>query len=139
MAATAGATGLISCSTTSGGTYDEVSGIKSETLSTQIDELETTAFSDVSGSGSDRTYIAGLRGREFKMSGRFERTDTGYAKILTVANGTYANLFLKVLPDGTNGVRIEVILTSHDISSEVDGLVEVDMSFRVTGAVVAVP
>lgn len=138
MAATPGAAALVSVSTSSGGTYDEIVGIKDANIKTAIDALETTAFSDTSGSGSDRTYIAGLRGRTLDMSGRFERTDTGYAKIKTVVDGTYANLFFKFLPDGTNGYRVEGIVTDHEVKGVVDGLIEVSMSITVTGAVTVV-
>ncbi len=139
MAATPGSTSLVSCSTSSGGTYDEVSGIKEMTTDTGIDMLDVTAFSDVSGSGGWRSFIAGLRGATISMSGRFERTDTGAAKILSVANGSYTALFLKALPDGTNGYRYEVLLTKATIKSAVDNYVDATYEFQVTGAAVAVP
>lgn len=139
MAATPGAATLVTVSTTSGGTYDEIDGLKDASLDAAIDALETTAFSDVSGSGSNRTYIAGLRGFSGTMSGRYERTSTGYAKIIVIMFGTYANLFLKKLWDGTNGYRWEIIVTKVSTKSTVDGLVDVSIDYTVTGAPTAVP
>ncbi len=139
MAAQSGAATVVSCSNTSGGTYDEIVGIKYATTDTGIDALDTTAFSDTTGSGSDRTFLAGLRGHTLTFSGRFERTDTGYAKVATVVYGAFANLFFKVLPDGTNGYRFEGIVTSHSVNSAVDNFVEVSFDVQVTGAPVAAP
>ena len=87
----------------------------------------------------DRTYIAGLRGFSGSCSGTYQPSDTGLAKLKTIAYGSYTNLFFKYLYDGTNGYRFEVIITKFNVPIKVDGLVEVSFDYTVTGSLTAVP
>lgn len=139
MAATVGAAAVISVSTTLGGTYDEITGAKDAGLDMAIAALETTAFSDTTGSGSNQVFIAGLRGYTGSISGTYQPSDTGQAKIVSVVYGTYTNLFLKRVTDGTNGYKFEVIFTKFSTSPPVDGVVEFTADYTVTGSLTAVP
>ena len=132
MAAVAGNPVVISCSTTSGGTYDTVSGIKSANIPLSADALDVTAFDD----GVDRTFIMGLRTRTLSFSGTYQPSDTGFAKIKSAAEASpMTSVFIKYLYNGTAGWRGEFYVTKFEVSAAVDGTVDVSCDLQMTGAV----
>ena len=135
MAAVLGNLSTTKASTTLGGTYDSLSGIKSASLSTSIDNLYTTDFDY----GVDRTSLYGLRGRKLSLSGEAEVTSTGMAKVKTAVEASPpTSVFFEFLPNGTAGHKGEFLIDSFEVSSEVDGLVQISIEATLTGALTAV-
>jgi len=132
MSAVAGNPVAISCSTTSGGTYDVVSGIKNASIPLSADSLDVTAFDD----GVDRTFIMGLRTRTISFDGTYQPGDTGFAKIKAAAEASpMTSVHVKFLYNGTAGWRGEYWVTKFEVSAKVDGTVDVACELQLTGAV----
>jgi predicted secreted protein len=134
MPALAGKGLVIQVATTSGGTYNTVVGMNDASMSIDGDNQDITAFGD--------SYIAriqGLKDVSYSLSGYFDATDTtGQIRIRTALLND-SELHVKFLPDGTNGFRQQVRVSSFEMSGSVDGIVEVSIELEGTGAIAAVP
>jgi predicted secreted protein len=111
--------------------YYEIDGIKSVDFGRNADLLDTTDFKDTTGF---KTRIQGLRDGTFDLSGDYESADTAQTTIQTVFNSG-ASIYIKYLPDGTNGWKAECKVESIDVSATVDGLIETSITCQFTGAV----
>jgi len=95
---------------------------------------------DVSAFGD--TFVERLqtiKDATYSLSGWYNNADTtGQIAIRNALIGDSA-LYVKVLYDGTNGYKQQVVVSSFEVSSSVDGVVEVSIELEGTGAVTAVP
>lgn len=100
-------------------------------LKRMVDTAEVTAFQ-----GSDKTYLAGLRGAEFSVSGHFDATA---AALIAGQLGASTNPKFRYGPENNSTGRrkyiFDGIITGHDIKSPVGDKVSMDMKVLVTGAV----
>ncbi len=133
MSGAAAHVAVLSVATTSGGTYSNLSGANSGDYSRDTDMLDTTSFED----GADRTFVPGLRGAQFDAGGKYVYNDTALGHLLS-AHDNQTSVFVKWLPNGTQGWRFEAYVESIGISGEVDGLVELSCTLRQTGAVTTI-
>jgi predicted secreted protein len=114
-------------------TYFIIDGISSCDFSDGRDLLEITDFAD----DNLRRRIAGLRDISASLSGDVELADNGY-QLLAAAYNAGDRVYLRYLVDGTNGVMLPCLIESKDISSSVDGKVELSMSLQSEGIMVPV-
>lgn len=92
-----------------------------------IDTYETTTLG-----ANDKTYIVGLRGATFSISGPWDATiDAHMAGVL----GQSATLSFSYSPNGSLTYTGECIVTSYDISSPVGDKLTWSANLQVTGAV----
>jgi len=102
-------------------------------MDVSIDELDDTAFGD-----TWRTALMGLRGATLSVTGHYDTTanvgaDTVFGDLLTDTSWTSADFVFS--PDGgTISYSGACILTSYNISSDVEGKVVITGNLRVTGA-----
>ncbi len=111
-----------------GVTYSEMDGVISFTLSDGTDMLDTTCFKDT----RLRQRIAGLRDLSASLEGDLESADTGFAKAKATYRAGVAG-YVKILPDGTNGIVVPVLVESIETNASVDGKVEVSISLQLEG------
>lgn len=134
MCALKAADSVVSVATTSGGTYTAVDGISSFGMSRKGSNI------DISIIGAD--YIErmqGLKDASYSLSGFYEPGDTTGQVVIETAWMNGSDLFIKVLADGTNGFRQQVVVDSFDTDGEADGAVEVSIELSGAAAMVAVP
>lgn len=128
--------GKVATSTTLGGSYTECDGIKSYTLSCTNADLDTTDFKDTTGA---MTKILGLANTSISLEGDLEAGDTGGQAALITAFTTKAQVFLEILPDGTNGFKVGGFITKFEIKAGVADTVGVSYDFVSSGVLTAVP
>lgn len=129
-----GTDALISVATTTGGTYNTVDGISGFKVSHKGNNIDITII------GADFIRrMQGLKDASYSLSGFYEPTDTnGQVRIHTAWLNNSA-LFIKVLPDGTNGFKQEVKVDSFDTDGEADGAQEVSIELSGSDAMTAMP
>lgn len=111
MAASAGFSGKIQFSVDDS-TYYDVAGMNSASYDIGRGKIEITAFGDTAPNA-----IAGLKTFKGEASGYYSDADTNgqVALLSAMLNGTDA--YIKCLPDGTNGYKAKVIITSAKSSA----------------------
>lgn len=134
MAQTAGYKAKVAHSTTSGGTYTTIDGVKSVSVKRNRAELEISDFADNDGW---KRFISGMAEITVDISGDRDTASTQQEALLTaILNGT--TVFLRILPDGVAGFRGEFLVNSFDPSDAMDGTDQFSVSLRMTGAPTAV-
>ena len=118
MAATAGFNTVVQYSADDI-TYTSISGIKSASGAFGADELETSAFL----TGQWKVRVQGLKSVEPKLEG-FWDTSTEQAA-LRAAFTSGADIYLKILWNGTVGYKIKCKVFNFEVSPSVDSLVPV--------------
>lgn len=114
---------------------DDVDGANDATFNRLADLLDTTDFEDTS---NFRTRIQGLKDANFSISGDYVAGDTAQTAVRTAYNnGT--TVFVRWLPDGTNGFELECHVESESLSGSVDGKAEFSWTLQGTGSISAVP
>jgi predicted secreted protein len=124
---------VISVATTSGGSYSILDGISGFGMSRKGNSIDITLI------GAD--YIermAGLKDASYSLSGFYLPADTGQGMIETSWMDR-SDLFVKVLPDGTNGFIQQVVVDSFDTDGEADGPVELSCELSGAAAMTATP
>jgi predicted secreted protein len=132
--AIAGKGTVITVATTTGGTYNTVAGLNDGSMSCEGDNQDISTF----GTNWIKR-IQGLKDASYSLSGFYDPTDTnGQVRIFSAWLNDTA-LFVKFLADGTNGFKQEVKVSSFEMSSAVDGVVEVSIELEGTDTITAVP
>lgn len=113
---------------------DELEGANNATFTLNREALDSTDFK----TGAYRERIMGLKDFPVSISGDFEPADAAYGAVKTgYTNGS--TVYVRILPDGTNGVEIPCKVTSLAFSTSVEGKAEISMEFVSTGDVTFVP
>ena len=110
---------------------DEIDGINSIDWGPAADLLETTDFMDTSAA---RTRILGLKDLSVTVSGDYEASDTGQARLRTNwAAGT--TTYVRFLPNGTTGFKCAMLIQDYKINASFDGKVEFSATLVGNGAI----
>lgn len=119
---------------TAGSLVNFSSGLDEATFSRALDTAEITSFGD-----NDKSYIPGLRGATFSMSGMFSST---HAEVLdgVFNDATSTTYSLEFSPDGSTAagrhlIKCELIPTSLEYAASVGERVGLSAEWIVTGAV----
>ena len=134
----AGFNAVVSVSTTSGGTYTKIAGLNDASLQRIRDLLDTTNFKDANDAPV-RKRIYGLKDRSLSLSGDLDLSDSNGQVLLSDAIDDGTNVFIKYLPDGTNGWQVEFLVENFDMQSTPDGKNEFSCSLQATGDATAIP
>lgn len=125
---------VISVATTTGGTYNVVAGMKDASMNISGDNQDITTF------GEDYIVrLQGLKDVSYSLSGFLDLTDTNGQVRLQNALLNDSALFVKFLPDGTNGWKQEVKVSSFEMNGTADGMVELSIELEGSDSITAVP
>lgn len=116
------------------GAYADVAGIKSASMNSNGQLLDTTTMA-----ASYVAQILGLKSGAFSISGVWEPTDTNGQVRIRNAWLNDAELWIQFLPNGTDGFKAQVKVPTFTISSAVDGVVEMSAELPWTGAIAVAP
>jgi hypothetical protein len=122
-----GSEAVITVSTTSGGTFSTISDLDSYDYDVSRSVAERARFQNPTA-----LQIRGSAKRKLTLSGMNSVGDTGQA-LLKAAAESGAVLFVKVLPDGTNGAIFESEVASVKYSGKPEDAA--DISFELTVSV----
>lgn len=125
---------VVSVATTSGGTYTQVDGLTSFGMSRKGSPIEITL---IGAEFIER--MNGLKDASYSLGGFYEPADTNGQVAIETAWMNGSDLFIKVLADGTNGFRQQVVVDTFDTDGEADGGVEMSIELSGAAAMVAVP
>ncbi len=129
MMALAGKDVVVKFKTSESGPAEPIGGINNVSLSDGRANIDVTTFG-----AKNIERIAGLLDHPVTVSGFFEANDPGQQAIRdNYLNGT--DLWIQILPDGTNGFEVKVLVSSFEISASVDGAVEFNAELESTGGV----
>jgi len=121
--ATAGHSGVVKTGTSSSPSTVAV-GIKTATLDQSADLFDATALSD----GQFRKRIQGLKDCQIDVSGDFAGdTANGWADIINSVHDD-TDLFVQVLPDGTNGYEWQVCASEYTIDFDASDVISASAS-----------
>ena len=119
---------------TAGSLVNFSSGLDEATFSRALDTAEITSFGD-----NDKSYIPGLRGATFSVSGMFSST---HAEVLdgVFGDATSTTYSVEYSPDGSTAagrhlLLFEVIPTSLEYAASVSERVNLSAEYIITGAV----
>lgn len=128
MAATAGFLSTVKVGST------VINNIKSVDFAQKIAQLETTSFS-ASTPGTE-SYIGGIFSGSLKLSGQYDKSDTGQS---TIETDFYARTVTSFVysPDGTHTYTVSCLITDFQIKSEVKSIVTADITLLFSGGVTA--
>ena len=94
---------------------------------------------EITGMGGTtwRSFLAGLRGGEFTASFRYNSSANRSAAVLRGSVGSTRSVEVHPLGDsnGLPEVTFEMIITSVEVGADLEGVVMIDITGRVTGAV----
>lgn len=123
MAATQGYLSTIKIGSTA------IKNIKSTDLSQKIASLETTSFSATTP--GVESYIGGIFSGSMKLSGQYDKADTGQN---TIETDFYARTITSFVfsPDGTHTYTVNCLITEYDVKSDVKNLVTADFTLMFT-------
>lgn len=119
---------------TNGTTWNRVAGLNS------VSHTQPGNLQEVSEFGQEwakRMY--GLRDGTWSLSGTYRPDDTNGQVAIRNALANDSELHVRVLWDGTNGVKQPVKVESFEVSAEAAGLVEVSIELAGDGAIEPVP
>lgn len=110
---------------------DEIDGINNIDWGPSADLLETTDFMDTTAA---RTRLLGLKDLQVTVSGDYEASDTGQARLRTnQAAGT--TTYVRFLPNGSAGFKCAMLVQDFSISASFDGKVEFSATLVGNGAI----
>ena len=111
-----------------------INNIKSTDFSQKIAALDTTSFS-ASTPGTE-SYIGGLFSGTMKLSGQYDKSDTGQS---TIETDFYARTITSFVysPDGTHTYTVNCLITDYQAKSDVKNIVTVDITLQFVGGVTA--
>lgn len=118
---------VISVSTTVGGTYEPISDLNSYTYNSNRNVNNFAVFQRATAHG-----VAAARELGLTLSGLYSVGDSGQ-DMIRAADAAGTNIFIKLLPDGTNGITLEVRTASIQHSGTPDDPGEVSFEFAAAG------
>lgn len=129
-----GTDALITAATTTGGTYNTVEGLTSFKMGRKGNNIDITTL------GKDYvTRFQGLKDITYSLSGlRLTSDTTGQGRILTAWEDG-SELHIKVLPDGTNGHKQQVVVSSFDEEGSADSEVGLSIELEGSDTITAIP
>lgn len=127
MAASKGRVARVKACATSGGTYTNVVGVKSASISIDGQNVDVTTLTD-----ADIVRIQSILDAKVSLSCNYEADSTGQALIRAAAL-TDADIFIQFLPDGTNGWRAQYKVTAS-FSGTPSGALEASYECERSGA-----
>ncbi len=133
MPGIAGRKARVKISTTSGGTYSVVQGIRQATVTLDGAIIDDSEF------GSEWAQkMQGLKGLKISLSGNRRAADaTGQNVLMGMFTGSTATIFVQYLPDNgvtaNIGFQCEMILASIGNGAAVDGAVEFNAELEGAG------
>lgn len=108
-------------------TYNTVAEINDYSSPFDADNIDVTVF------GEDFIKrIQGLKDATWSLSGFYDQADTNGQIAIRSAWLNDSDLYIQVLPDGTNGFKQKVKVSSFETSAAVDGAVEVSIDLEGT-------
>jgi hypothetical protein len=114
-----------------------INNVKSQDLSAKIAALDTTSFS-ASTPGTE-SYIGGLLSGDYKLSGQYDKSDTGQSTIETNFYARTITTFTFAIGNaGANTYAMPCLITSYNAKSDVKGLVTADWDMKLSGTVTIV-
>ena len=130
--AIAGYNSAVTCATGAGATFTELNGIKSLSIGDSRDLLDITDFADT----NVRARLAALRDVSVEISGDYEPSDAGWAKLRACYDaGTDCALKLYTSAAATtSGFGFLLQIGSIDINSAADGKAEVSVSLMINSS-----
>lgn len=133
MPATAGRKLRVAVATTLNGTYNNVVGAQSATMSRQGLTVDVTELTD-----DDIKRIMGIRDNRFTVEGNYETDATGQGVIRSAYDNDTA-LFFRFLPDGVVGWKQEVKVAKYEVSGAAGASKQsVSIELEATGPITAV-
>lgn len=130
MAGIAGKTNRFRIATAVDGTYNVVAGLKNSGIEINGANLDDSEF------GVDWVQrLQGLKDAKISLSGSYRPDDTTGQVLLRSTLLTDADLWARVLPDGTNGFQLQVRVSKFSVEPTVDGIIGVSIELECTGAV----
>lgn len=120
---------LVTCATGASATYTIINGIKSFKIGDSRDQLDITDFND----GNVRARLAALRDVKVDLSGDYEPSDGGWAKLLACYTAGTAGVF-QILTNATapsSGFAYIMQIGGFDLNGAVDGKVEVSTNLMI--------
>jgi hypothetical protein len=114
-----------------------INNVKSQDFGAKIAALDTTSFS-ASTPGTE-SYIGGLLSGDYKLSGQYDKSDTGQSTIETNFYARTITTFTFAIGNaGANTYAMPCLITDYNVKSDVKGLVTADWSMKLSGAVTIV-
>jgi predicted secreted protein len=134
MAASAGRNLRVKVATTSGGSYNTVSGVTSATMNFQGQTVDITTLTD-----SDINRLLGVRDNSYTIEGNYDTSDTTGQIVIRTSLTADSSLFVQFLPDGSTGYRQQVIVSKFEVSGAA-GASKISFSIELmaTGAITLV-
>lgn len=110
-------------------TYYSINGANSVSQNLSRAMLEVTDFDDTA-----INRIAGLFDTPCSFSGHRDVDDTNGQEALRAALFSGATIYVRCLPDGTNGFKVATIVESFEVSSTPDGTTQFSCQLQSTAA-----
>jgi predicted secreted protein len=117
--------------------WTELCGMTSVSFGPDRTTLDITSFCDTSGA---RQKMKGLIDGQISVSGHYQAT--GAQKTLRNLHDDGAEdetIYVRILWDGTNGHKVECVVSSYSIDGELDGTVQTSFDLEFAGKPVEVP
>lgn len=130
------AKGAVIHSSSDNSTYTVIAGVKNYDAPLSATLLDTTSFAN--NSGYVQRGLQGLKDFSISLDGDWDPGNAPQA-LLQTSLLTYATVYIKILPDGTNGFKYPCVVESFDVSAAVNGISTFKCSLKGNGAPVAVP
>jgi predicted secreted protein len=130
----AGRKSSILVSTTVGGSYSQVQGVKSITHT-----LNGTMVDDSEMGVNWNQRIQGLKDCKVSFTGGRRSADTNGQEIIKTAFLNDTDLYVQVLWDGTNGYQFYGKVSKFEVQTSVEGKAELSCDIEGSGAVTAKP
>lgn len=112
---------VLKCAATATPTVD-FDGIKKATITLDRQEHDVTDFAD----STFRKRILGLKDFPISLSGDAEFSDTSFA-LMRTSYGSGATVYVRILPDGTNGFEVGCLVKSMSFDNDVDSVSSVSI------------
>ena len=123
---------VISACATEAGTYEPISDINSYTYNVNRNVNNFPVFQRTTAHG-----VAAAREVALTLSGFYSLADSGQ-DLIRDGEAAGTNVFVKLLPDGTNGIQLECRVASIQHSGTPDAPGEVSFEFAAAGVPTAV-
>jgi len=130
-----GESGVVKFTDLSTSSVVNVASVRSFSVDQTLDAIESTVMGD-----GARTYIPGLRNFSGTMDVYWREDSaagTGNVNLFDAANTGTTTSLIELYPSGeTTGIKLSgsVVITSHSITANFDGMVEASVAFQGSGA-----
>jgi len=108
--------------------YNTVANLNDVSMTVEGKNVDVSVFAD---NYVDRLQT--LKDVKYSLKGFYDTADTTGQVVIRTALLGASDLYVKYLPDGTNGFKQKVVVASMDFGSVVDGVVEVTFSLEGAG------